>query len=140
MKHYIPRWDSIGIKKERYLELLHFCRQYPDWKTEAASLLGLKGQALDGMPNGAYPGDHVAASAAQRERLMRRIRIVEDCAAGVGNGEWYAALIQHVCLARPYSALDTAILPTSDRNSFFRAKKAFFLMLHGRKGEGPTDE
>lgn len=140
MKHYIPRWDAIGIKKERYLELLHFCRQYPDWKTEAASLLGLHGQNMDGMPHGAHPGDPVASAAANRARLLRRIQMVEECAVGVGSGEWYAALIQHICLARPYSMLDTAILPTSDRNSFFRAKKEFFLLLHNMKGGGQNSE
>lgn len=61
MRHYIPNWEAIGIKRERYLELLHFCRQYPDWRTEAASLLGVHGQSLTGMPHGTSVGDPVAA-------------------------------------------------------------------------------
>lgn len=134
MRHYIPSWDSIGIKKERYLELLHFCRQYPDWKTEAASLLGVHGQKLTGMPHGSGVGDPVAAMAARREDLLRRIQIVDDCAAAVEGGRWYAALIQNVCLNRPYSTLSITVLPNSNRNSFFSARKAFFVALDARKG------
>lgn len=135
MRHYIPSWDAIGIKRERYLELLHFCRQYPDWKTEAASLLGVHGQALDGMPHGSSAGDPVAAVAARREKLLRRIQLVDECAGGIDGGRWYAALIQNVCMRRPYAALDATVLPNSNRNSFFLARKDFFLRLNEKKGD-----
>lgn len=134
MRHYIPSWESIGITKERYLELLHFCRQYPDWKTEAASLLGVHGQQLTGMPHGSGVGDPVAAMAARREDLLAKIRIVDDCAANVEGGRWYTALIQNVCLNRPYSALNVTALPNSNRNSFFNARKAFFIALDRKRG------
>ena len=32
---YTPVAAQIGISKARYMELLHFCRQYDDWKKEA---------------------------------------------------------------------------------------------------------
>ena len=135
MRHYIPSWDAIGIKKERYLELLHFCRQYPDWKTEAASLLGVHGQALDGMPHGTSVGDPVAAVAARREILLRKITLIDDCATAIEGGKWYTALIQNICLNRAYAALGELVLPNSNRNSFFTARKEFFLLLNARKGE-----
>jgi len=135
MKHYIPHWNEIGISKERYLELLHFCRQYPDWKTEASSLLGIRGMNMDGMPHGTYPGDPVAAAAGRRAGLLKRIRTVEECAAAVHDGKWYIALIQNVCMARPYRELAPDIMPTSDRNTFFRARKEFFILLDKAKGE-----
>ena len=134
MRHYIPSWESIGIKKERYLELLHFCRQYPDWKTEAASLLGVHGQSRTGMPHGPGPGDPVAAVAERRDALLRKIQIVEECANAVQGGQWYAALIQNVCMNRPYSALSSAILPTAHKGDYFKARKAFFVLLNTAKG------
>lgn len=129
MRHYIPNWGAVGISKERYLELIHFCRQYPEWKTEAASLIGPSGVKIDGMPHGSSSGDPVAAAAERRARLLEKIQMVDDCAAAVGGGRWYTALIQNICLGRPYVLLDSGILPTSDRNSFFKAKKAFFVRL-----------
>lgn len=137
MRHYIPHWEAIGIKKERYLELLHFCRQYPDWKTELSSLIGPSGVKLDGMPHGSSGGDPVAAAAERRSSFMHRVQIVEECAAAVDGGRWYTALIQNVCLARPYSLIDVSYLPSSDRTAFFRARKEFFIRLNTMKG-GPA--
>lgn len=133
MRHYIPNWDAIGIKKERYLELLHYCRQYPDWKTEAASLVGPRGVNLDGMPHGSGAGNPTASAAERRAGLLAKIQLVDDCAASVNNGRWYAAIIQNVCLNRPYSMLSITVLPNSNRNAFFSARKAFFVELDRRK-------
>lgn len=133
MRHYIPNWESIGIKKERYLELLHYCRQYPDWKTEAASLVGPRGVNLDGMPHGSGAGNPTASAAERRAGLLAKIQLVDDCAASVNNGRWYAAIIQNVCLNRPYSMLSITVLPNSNRNAFFSARKAFFVELDRRK-------
>ena len=139
MRHYIPHWETIGIKKERYLELLHYCRQYPDWKTEAASLIGPKGVNMDGMPHGSGSGNPTASAAERRAGLLAKIQLVDDCAAEVGGGRWYTALIQNVCMGRAYAALDTAILPTSDRNAFFKARKLFFIRLDAAKMGGVSD-
>lgn len=133
MRHYIPNWEAIGIKKERYLELLHYCRQYPDWKTEAASLVGPRGVNLDGMPHGSGAGNPTASAAERRAGLLAKIQLVDDCAASVNNGRWYAAIIQNVCLNRPYSMLSITVLPNSNRNAFFSARKAFFVELDRRK-------
>ena len=64
---YIPCWKQIGIAKDRYLELLHFCRQYPEWQMEAASLIGIQGMKMDGQPRGTKKHDPVAAAAERRE-------------------------------------------------------------------------
>lgn len=133
MRRYIPAWDSIGIKKDRYLELLHFCRQYPEWKTEAASLVGTHGQKVDSMPHGSSVGDPVANAAERRAGLLAKIELVDQCARGVGGGVWYAALIQNVCMARPYSLIDPTLFPTSTRAAFFQSRKEFFILLNARK-------
>lgn len=136
MRQYVPHWEAIGIKKERYLELLHFCRQYPDWKTELSSLVGPSSVKFDGMPHGSFRGDPVAAAAERRMSLLERVRMVDDCAAAVDGGRWYTSLIQNICLARPYSLIDVVHLPSSNRTAFFRARKEFFIRLNAVKG-GP---
>ena len=60
---------------------------------------------------------------------------MEECAAQVSDGKWYIALIQNVCMARPYAALAADILPTSNKNAFFHARKEFFVRLNTAKGE-----
>lgn len=126
---YLPCWKQIGISKDRYLQLLHFCRQYPEWKAEANSLLGIRAIKADGLPHGSGTSDPVAMAAEKRERLLTKIAIVDECAKGIGGGEWYAAIIQNICIGKSYTQMDRALMPTSDRNAFFRQRRDFFKML-----------
>lgn len=127
---YLPCWQQIGISKDRYQELLHYCRQYPEWKTEANSLLGIKAVKMDGQPHGSGKSDPVAMVAERRDRLLNKIQLVDDCAREIGGGEWYAAIIQNVCIGRPYEQMDRALMPTSEKNAFFKIRRAFFDLLN----------
>ena len=127
---YLPCWKQIGITKDRYQELLHFCRQYPEWKTEANSLLGIKAVKMDGQPHGSGISDPVAMAAEKRDRLLSKIKIFDDCARQIGGGEWYAAIIQNVCIGRPYEQMDRALMPTSEKNAFFKIRRMFFDLLN----------
>lgn len=129
---YTPCWKQIGISRDRYIELLHFCRQYPEWKREASSLLGIRAIRQDGQPHGNGKSDPVAASVERRERLMEKIAIVDSCAREIGGGEWYAAIIQNVCIGKAYTQMDRALMPTSDKNAFFRRRREFFETLNRR--------
>lgn len=130
---YTPCWKQIGISKNRYIELLHFCRQYPEWKIEANSLLGLRAVNQDGQPRGTGKSDPVASAAERRESLTRKIDLVDECAKKIKNGQWYAAIIQNVCIGRSYSQLDATIMPTSYRQAFFSARREFFDLLDKKK-------
>lgn len=132
---YVPCWKQIGISKDRYIELLHFCRQYPEWKIEANSMLGIRGMKQDGQPKGSGKMDPVAMAAERRESLTRKIDLVEECAKKVKDGEWYAAIIQNVCMGRSYSQLDATIMPTSFRQAFFTVRREFFDMLDKKKDQ-----
>ena len=127
---YLPCWQQIGISKDRYQELLHYCRQYPEWKTEANSLLGIKAVKMDGQPHGSGKSDPVAMAAERRDRLLNKIQLVDDCAREIGGGEWYAAIIQNVCIGRPYEQMDRALMPTSENNAFFKIRRMFFDLLN----------
>ena len=126
---YAPCWKQIGISRDRYGQLLHFCRQYPEWKTEANSLLGIRAIKMDGQPHGSGKSDPVALAAERRDKLLSKIGIVDECAKAIGGGEWYAAIIQNVCIGKTYTQMDAALMPTSNRNAFFRMRRDFFDML-----------
>ena len=129
---YLPCWKQIGISRDRYEELLHFCRQYPEWKAEANSLLGIRAIKADGQPHGTGKSDPVAMAAERREKLLTKIGMVDECARAIGSGNWYAAIIQNVCIGRSYTQMDRALMPTSDKNAFFRRRREFFDMLDKR--------
>ena len=127
---YIPVANQIGISKARYLELLHFCRQYDDWKREANSLLGISAIRMDGLPHGTGISDPVARAAERRERLLAKISVVEGCAKASDNGIWFDALIDHVCRKTAWKDLKKEKLPTSDANAFYKRRREFFDMLN----------
>ena len=130
---YLPCWKNIGISASRYRELLHFCRQYPEWKTEANSLLGIRAIKADGLPHGSGTSDPVAVAAEKREKLIEKIAMVDECAKAIDNGDWYASIIQNVCIGRSYEQMYRALMPTSNKNAYFKKRAEFFSLLDKRK-------
>ena len=130
---YLPCWKQIGITKERYQELLNFCRQYPSWKSEADSFLGAKAIRNDGMPHGNRKGDPVALAAEKRESLLAKMALVEECAKTISDGNWYTTIMQNVCYGVAYDKLDITLMPTSNRNDFFKQRRLFFELLEMKK-------
>lgn len=129
---YVPCWKQIGISKDRYQQLLHFCRQYPEWKIEADSLLGIRAVKADGMPHGSGKQDPVAMAAEKREKLMSKMAIVEECAMAVGRGAWYKAIIQNICIGKAYSQMESVLMPSSHKAAFFAKRREFFMLLDKR--------
>lgn len=130
---YLPCWKQIGISQDRYQELLHFCRQYPEWKLEASRLIGIRAIKADGLPHSNVKSDPVAAVAERREKLIEKISIVDECALAIDGGAWYASIIQNVCIGRSYEQMDRALMPTSDKNAYFKKRREFFDLLNKKK-------
>jgi len=131
---WVPDWTEYGISRQRYRELLAYCRQYPEWKSEAASLLGVGAQNYGERVSGGDVPSTVARQAERREQLMDNIRLVERVAGQVDDGLWYTAIIQNVCMGKPLSCIDPAILPTANRNYYFKARRLFFVQLNEARG------
>ena len=131
---YVPgTWE---ISRERYMELRAFCRQYPQWKVEAASMLGVTGASLDPTPHGNEPGDPTGRAAERRDALVSKMNMVERCAAAVSDGRWFQALMLNVCNGMAYEAirdLHPEMLRTSNKNHFFKARRVFFNLLDKEK-------
>ena len=109
----------VGIKERRILK-----------QNVGSSFLGIKAVKMDGQPHGSGKSDQVAMAAERRDRLLNKIQLVDDCAREIGGGEWYAAIIQNVCIGRPYEQMDRALMPTSEKNAFFKIRRMFFDMLN----------
>lgn len=133
MRNYPPHYAKYGIPKARYNELRAFCLQYPLWKAEAQSLLGVGAQQYSAQPHGSGVGDPVARAAERREHLLQKVELVESVARRVEDGRWYAALIQNCCMGKSLTFIDPAVLPTSNRNAFFVARRLFYLALDAGK-------
>lgn len=130
---FTPCYKQIGITYDRYKELEHFCKDYPNWMAEANSLLGIRATRNDGMPHGSGTSDPVVMAAERREKLLAKMAIVEECLRSIGDGKWYAAMYQHVCLGKKYEMIPKTIMPTSDSNTFYRQRRNFYDMLDKKK-------
>lgn len=130
MRTYHPDYTKYGISRERYNELRAFCRQYPEWKSMAASLIGVGAQNYSSDPHGTDVTDPVARLVEKREGLLRRIELVEACARAVAGGAWYSALIQNVCLGMAVEYIDPVLMPKTNYNEYYRRRREFFVVLN----------
>lgn len=128
--------SSHVISRFAYAELRAFCRQYGEKKSIAAALAGVSSPALTGMPHAPAVSDPVTRAVERREKLLRDCNMIERAASIPSEGAWYHALILNCCHGIGYLYIEPAVLPTSNRNDFFRARREFFWALHQlRDGE-----
>ena len=71
--------------------------------------------------------------AERREKLIEKIAIIDECANAIDGGAWYASIIQNVCIGRSYEQMDRALMPTSDKNAYFKKRREFFDLLDKKK-------
>lgn len=61
----------------------------------------------------------------QRERAHK----IEEAAEQTRGGGWKDALIANCCTGIKYEQIDADMMPTSNRNAFFAARREFFSRL-----------
>ena len=125
--------DKYGIDKWEYRELMAFCRQYPRKKREAQNLLGVSSPDMSGMPKGNKIGNPTEAAALKRLKYLNDIELIECSAMETQNGIWYEALIQNCCYGVAYNRMSPAILASSMRTAYFKARREFFWRLYHMK-------
>ena len=99
-------------------------------------MLGIRAIKMDGLPTGTGKSDPVAMATEKREALLSKIAIVDECARSVGHGEWYTALIEIICNKQSYTVISQTkdfILPSYNRNAFYKARTKFFELLNKKK-------
>lgn len=145
MREYRINMTAWGISRWAYEELRAFCRQYPEKKATAAALLGVQAGSRieEHQQNGKTYGvvtprsnrisDPVADAAAKRAPLIADCALIEHVAMSTDGGQWKDALMLNCCHGIGYELLDPAVLPNSNRNAFFRARREFFFRLHQAK-------
>lgn len=143
MREFRPKLQKNGISKWQYEELRAFCRQYAEKKAQANALLGIRGcdrilTAKDdnGHEVGVTMPHTLRISTPTADAAIRRVILLEDCdlidrvASTVGGGEWAEALRLNCCYGLGYDQITALqVLPTSNRNAFFRVRREFFYLL-----------
>ena len=146
MREWRINMSTWGISRWELAELKAFCRQYPEKKEQADSLLGVRstshvveysvGEGDDKKILGTVLPRGNSGSNPVEDTAMKRIRLLEDCdlidrvAKSVDGGGWERALILNCCYGIGYADIDPKLLPTSHRNAFFQAKREFYVLLN----------
>jgi len=121
-------WDlsleRYDISKNRYRELLNFCRQYPEWLEElSANEDALQSVNLSGMPPSGAISDSTGSLATRRAELSWKCEMVEQSAI-MANADIYQEIIKNVTGTQ---------METSKKTQEFRDSRRYFFWLLDKK-------
>lgn len=124
------RLQKYNIGVNAYRELLYFCRQYAEKKSQLALLRDISAAAYDGMPRSGK------VSTPTEDRAIRAAQLERDCemierAAHEADPALAKYLLLNVTQDRlPYEYLN---VPAGRRN-FYEKRRRFFYCLAKEKG------
>ena len=74
----VSKYNPYYISKHRYLELKHFCLQYPEWERKWREFRVISAFDPEKIPGGKKPANPVEDAAIKRMTLERNMRMVEE--------------------------------------------------------------
>lgn len=113
-REYSARLGQYDIGRWEYREAQAMARRYP--------CLMRKMRVLSGRRMGGINGEDYAAMRWETEIVRRAL-------VDTAGGQWAAALEESCCNGVAYADIDPAIMPTSNRNDFFAARREFYWQL-----------
>lgn len=122
------------IPKERKLELIHFVRQYNQWKKRISQIEGqTRPQIASYQSHGkTFRGSSVEKLVLEKERYQKKIDMVEKCAkeaVGSFKYDWYH-VIEAVIHNLSYEQVQARGLAASCSRAFwYETMKKFFYLL-----------
>jgi len=118
--------STYYISKERYMELKHWCLQYPEWKKALNKLSYLK--ASDPMVmSSSNIGDPVYLQVEQRNYYSKNIELIESVAKKA-DPELYSYILSAVTENVACQCLIARGMPCS-RDKFYELYRRFFWIL-----------
>ena len=122
--------DKYKISKHRFLELYHFCMQYPEWKKELASLTHtVKAIGYSEEIKGTGAGSPTERLVIKRAELEEKCKMIEQ-AAIEADAEIYPYILKGV--TEEYASFrylkQTMKIPY-ERDTYYDRRKKFFWIL-----------
>ena len=121
------------ISKHRYLELKHFCLQYPEWKKRYLELqLVLNKSGIIFSPSSQlYVSDPVGNIAIEMAELKRKMELVEDTAKCTDES-LSCYILEAVTTAKTYEFFQTHYDIPCCRDTFYMRYRKYFYLLNRR--------
>lgn len=129
LKNEISKRSAYYISKHRYLELKHFCLQYPEWKRCIANRNYIHSDSLIKLSKGQVEfKDPTADIAKDICWCEERIKVVED-ACMAADPELYGYLLEAITKDESYDSMRSRIgVPCGRRQFYERYRKVFWIL------------
>lgn len=130
VRNEISTKNPYWISKHRFLELKHFCLQYPEWKREYKSIeLMPPSDGIVQIHNDFAGGSFLENVAFRRIELEERMRLVE--AAASSTDEYLGPFIfRAVTENAGYTQLRSKCGMACGKDMFYDRYRKFFWLLH----------
>ena len=125
--------NKYWIDKHRHYELKHFCLQYPKWKKEYCTILGIASSMVEKIPSGNIPSDLTAKYAIKKAYYSERIKLIEKAAMDADKN-LYSYILKGVTEGLSYTTLKTKMNIPCGRDMYYDRYRKFFWLLNEARG------
>lgn len=127
LKNELSERNKYHLSKHRYLELKHFCLQYPEWKLRLKELTDIS--AIDpGKLGSGQIANETERIAVEKTMLKNKIELVEKTAMETDKSLWFY-ILQGVTEERTYVYLVNVAGIPCGKNMYYDRYRRFFWLL-----------
>lgn len=127
-KTELSKKNQHYISKHRYLELKHFCLQYPEWVEELKGLDGLVEKGDGEIQGDPQSSDPTANTAIRRLELQKNIELIKRAVQETDSSLFYWIFLA-VTEERSYTYLKEMKNIPCSRDTFYRRYREFFWII-----------
>lgn len=130
MKPELSKKNPYWISKHRYLQLVHYCLQYNEWKDLYNTYTGVSAANLSGMPKSSGNGRTLENTAIKMAALSAKIELIENAAKE--TDPFFAPYIIKAVTndGIGYDYLRTMMRIPCGRRQFYNLRRKFFWILN----------
>lgn len=127
-KTELSKKNQYYVSKHRYLELKHFCLQYPEWVEELREIDGMAGRGDGEIKGDRQASDPTADAAVRRMILQKNIDLVERAVQETDSSLFYWLFLA-VTEERSYTYLKEIKGIPCCREVFYKKYREFFYVI-----------
>lgn len=123
----ISEKNPYYLSKDRYLELKHFCYQYPEWEREYRDI-SIRSESILKATKGPFLSDVTGDLAVRKEDLSRKMELVKRCCK-LADESLADYIFQSVAYAKPYVYLKAYKDVPCSRDTYYKCYRRFYYIL-----------
>lgn len=125
----LSKKNRYWIPKHRYLELVHFCLQYDQWKKDYADLMGLRSVNTENSRHSSGTGNPTEAAGMRAANLSKKIEAIDQAAqeADPQIAKWILAGVTKEDTS--FDTLKKKYRIPCERKMYYNRRRKFFWIL-----------